>query len=134
MRFATYTAAGETFYGAATDDGMIALSPEFPQWSSLYEVVAAGGLAELEQAASDRDVTHSDFDYEMVMPDVRRIVCVGVNFPDRNAEYKDGSAQPKYIVAVPAFCHRIHRARTPTHAPAGERHAGLRGRSGRCDR
>ena len=103
MRFATYTAAGETFYGAVTDDGMIALSPEFPQWSSLYEVVAAGGLAELEQAASDRDVTHSDFDYEMVMPDVRRIVCVGVNFPDRNAEYKDGSAQPKYMSLFPRF-------------------------------
>lgn len=103
MRFATYSSAGETFYGAATDHGMIALSPDFPQWPSLYDVVAAGGLAELEQAAGDREVTHTDFDYEMVMPDARRIVCVGVNFPDRNAEYKDGSAQPEYMSLFPRF-------------------------------
>ena len=31
MRFASYTANGETFYGAITDEGAIALSPEFPE-------------------------------------------------------------------------------------------------------
>ncbi len=103
MRFATYTANGETFYGAVTDAGAIALSPDFPQWPSLYDVVAAGALDELGKAAEGKTVTHTEFDYEMVMPNVRRILCVGVNFPDRNAEYKDGSAQPKYMSLFPRF-------------------------------
>lgn len=103
MRFATCTAAGDTFYGAVTDQGMIALSSEFPQWPSLYDVVVADGLAELEESARGKDVTHEDFVYEMVMPNARRILCVGVNFPNRNAEYKDGSAQPKYMSLFPRF-------------------------------
>jgi 2-keto-4-pentenoate hydratase/2-oxohepta-3-ene-1,7-dioic acid hydratase in catechol pathway len=32
-----------------------------------------------------------------------KILCVGVNFPDRNAEYKDGSAQPKHMSLFPRF-------------------------------
>ena len=33
----------------------------------------------------------------MVLPNVRRILCVGVNFPERSAEYKDDIAEPKYM-------------------------------------
>jgi len=103
MRFATYTAGGKTYYGAVTEKGMIALSPEFPQWPTLYSAVAAQGLETLAEAANGKSVTHSDFVYEMVLPDAARILCVGVNFPDRNAEYKDGSAQPKYMSLFPRF-------------------------------
>lgn len=103
MRIATFSAKGKTFYGAITDAGAVALSPEFPQWATLYEAIAAGGFDDLVAAAKGRDVTHPDFEYEMVMPDARRILCVGVNFPDRNAEYKDGSAQPKFMSLFPRF-------------------------------
>ncbi len=96
MKFATYAAGGQRFYGAVTDAGMIALSPEFPQWPTLREVVEAGGLAALEKAASGRTVTHptGNFDYEVPIPAPEKIICVGVNFPDRNAEYKDGQDAP----------------------------------------
>ena len=103
MRIATVSAKGETFYGAITDAGAVALSPEFPQWATLYQAIVAGGFDDLVAAAKGRDVTHPDFEYEMVMPDARRILCVGVNFPDRNAEYKDGSAQPKFMSLFPRF-------------------------------
>ena len=103
MRFATYTANDKTFYGAVTDDGMIVLSPLFPNWPTLYDVIAAGGLSDLGKAAMGATVTHTDFVYEMVLPNAPRILCVGVNFPDRNAEYKDGSAQPKYMSLFPRF-------------------------------
>ncbi len=96
MKFATYAAGGQRFYGAVTDAGMIALSPEFPQWPTLREVVEAGGLAALEKAAAGRTVTHptGSFDYEVPIPAPEKIICVGVNFPDRNAEYKDGQDAP----------------------------------------
>jgi 2-keto-4-pentenoate hydratase/2-oxohepta-3-ene-1,7-dioic acid hydratase in catechol pathway len=103
MRFATYTAKGDTFYGAVTDEGMIDLGAHFPQWPTLYDAIAAEGLSDLIGAAEGKAVTHQDVTYEMVMPNVRRILCVGVNFPDRNAEYKDGSAQPKYMSLFPRF-------------------------------
>ena len=103
MRFATCTAAGETFYGAITDAGAVALSPDFPQWPTLFDAVVAGGFDALSDAASSRSVTHRVFEYEMVLPDARRILCVGVNFPDRNAEYKDGSAQPQFMSLFPRF-------------------------------
>lgn len=103
MHIASFTAKGEALYGAITDAGAVALSPDFPQWSTLYEAMAAGGLEQLVAAADGKPVTHTDFTYDMVMPDARRILCVGVNFPDRNAEYKDGSAQPKYMSLFPRF-------------------------------
>lgn len=96
MRFATYSAGGETFYGAVAQGGMIALSPVFEQWPTLREVIAAGGLPELEAAAAG-PVTHAEgsFQYQIPVPSPEKIICVGVNFPDRNAEYKDGQDAPK---------------------------------------
>ena len=103
MRFATYSSAGDTFYGAVTDTGMIALNDAFPEWPTLLDVIKADGLGALEAASAGRSDTHTDVRYEMVLPNAPRILCVGVNFPDRNAEYKDGSAQPKYMSLFPRF-------------------------------
>ncbi|GAA6163724.1 fumarylacetoacetate hydrolase family protein [Pelagimonas sp. KU-00592-HH] len=103
MRLATFSADGHTHYGAITEAGAVALNHRFPEWPTLFEAIAAGGLSALTKAASGADITHTEFDFEMVMPDARRILCVGVNFPDRNAEYKDGSAQPKYMSLFPRF-------------------------------
>jgi 2-keto-4-pentenoate hydratase/2-oxohepta-3-ene-1,7-dioic acid hydratase in catechol pathway len=95
-RFATFTAEGRSFYGVAVDGGMIALSPEFPEWPTLRAVIAAGGLRVLAEAAMGRGVTHPDgtFRWDIPVPNGEKIICVGVNFPDRNAEYKDGQEAP----------------------------------------
>jgi 2-keto-4-pentenoate hydratase/2-oxohepta-3-ene-1,7-dioic acid hydratase in catechol pathway len=44
-------------------------------------------------------VTHPDgsFRWEIPVPDPEKILCVGVNFPDRNAEYKDGTEAPPHM-------------------------------------
>ncbi|MGB0504648.1 MAG: fumarylacetoacetate hydrolase family protein [Pikeienuella sp.] len=103
MRFATYTATDRQYYGAVAEGGMIALSPEFPQWATMRDVIAADGLNALAKAAEGRAVTHTDFAYDIPVPNPARIICVGVNFPDRNAEYKDGSNQPKHMSLFPRF-------------------------------
>ncbi|WP_424944939.1 fumarylacetoacetate hydrolase family protein [Aliiroseovarius crassostreae] len=103
MRFATFLSGGQRHFGAVSDAGAIALDDAFPDHTSLYEVIAAGRFDNLAKAADGRTVTHTDVTYDMVLPDARRILCVGVNFPDRNAEYKDGSAQPKYMSLFPRF-------------------------------
>ncbi|MCB1409012.1 MAG: fumarylacetoacetate hydrolase family protein, partial [Rhodobacteraceae bacterium] len=104
-RFATIESGGQQIYGAVVEGGVIALSPEFPQWRTLRDVIAAGGLEALAKAAEGREVTHPDgsFAYAIPVPDPEKILCVGVNFPDRNAEYKDGSAQPRFMSLFPRF-------------------------------
>lgn len=96
MKFATIEADGHTFYGAVTDAGFTALSPHFPQWNTLRDVIAADGLFELAKAAQTQAPTHppESFTYLIPVPDPEKIICVGVNFPDRNAEYKDGIDAP----------------------------------------
>ncbi|WP_371170857.1 fumarylacetoacetate hydrolase family protein [Aliiroseovarius sp. 2305UL8-7] len=103
MHFATFSSGEETFFGTITDGGAIALNDAFADHASLYDVVAAGEFDKLAGASQGQPVTHTDFQYEMVLPNAPRILCVGVNFPDRNAEYKDGSAQPKYMSLFPRF-------------------------------
>ncbi|MCE8509149.1 fumarylacetoacetate hydrolase family protein [Ruegeria pomeroyi] len=103
MKFATIAADGQELYGIIRDDGFVALSPDFPHWPDLRAVIAAGGLRDLAHAAMGRSVTHTDFTYLPPIPNPGKIICVGVNFPDRNAEYKDGSAAPKYMSLFPRF-------------------------------
>jgi len=103
MKFASYSVNGEAFYGAVTDDGMIALNDAFPQWPTLRDVIADGSLDALAEVAAQKSVTHADFDFEIPIPNPGKIICVGVNFPDRNAEYKDGSELPQYMSLFPRF-------------------------------
>ena len=105
MRFATVTANGTQLYGVERDDGFVALSPDFPQWKTLRNVIEAGALKQLAQTAQHRAATHApgSYTYEIPVPDPEKIICVGVNFPDRNAEYKDGSAQPSHMSLFPRF-------------------------------
>lgn len=95
----------QQFWGVSVAGGVIALSPEFPQWPSLRNVIAAGAIGDILAAASGRALTHRDaeFAYDIPVPDPEKIICVGVNFPDRNAEYKDGQAAPENMSLFPRF-------------------------------
>ncbi len=118
-RFATYLAGGVPFYGVAREDGMVALSPEFPQWPGLREVIAAGGLGALADAAKGRDVTHplGQVTWEIPIRNPGKIICVGVNFPDRNAEYKDGQEAPPHMSLFVRFPSSFTGHDTPVLRP-----------------
>ena len=105
MKFATIFSQGVEFYGAVTDAGVIALSQNFPQWATLKDVIAAQGLSVLSTAAQGAAVSHPNgsFSYQMPVANGEKIICVGVNFPDRNAEYKDGTKAPANMSLFPRF-------------------------------
>jgi 2-keto-4-pentenoate hydratase/2-oxohepta-3-ene-1,7-dioic acid hydratase in catechol pathway len=67
-------------------------------------VIAAGAWKAVSDAAEGRAVTHpwGSFAWEIPVPDPEKIICVGVNFPDRNAEYKDGQEAPPNMSLFPA--------------------------------
>jgi 2-keto-4-pentenoate hydratase/2-oxohepta-3-ene-1,7-dioic acid hydratase in catechol pathway len=99
IRFATYLRDGAERYGAVIDDGIVDLSGRFDaQYPTLREAIAAGALPRLADAADGRalDFDTGDVVLRPPVPAPDKIICVGVNYPDRNAEYKDGQDAPKY--------------------------------------
>lgn len=95
-RLATFTVGGKARYGAITSKGAVDLSARYGQWPTLREVIEAGALRRLaeEAEAFAPDFPLDAIAYEIPVPSPEKIVCVGVNYPDRNEEYKDGQAAP----------------------------------------
>ena len=96
-RFVSYSTDHGTGYGLYTEKGIIDLSSRHgTQWPTLREVIEAGALGKLVEEASELEpnVLPGTFRYEIPIPSPEKLICVGVNFPDRNEEYKDGQAAP----------------------------------------
>ena len=96
MNLVTFAAAGLQHWGVTAPGGVVSLSGAFPEWKTLRGVIEAGAVDRVLAAAKGRDATHLDgsFSWAIPIPDPEKIICVGVNFPDRNAEYKDGQEAP----------------------------------------
>jgi 2-keto-4-pentenoate hydratase/2-oxohepta-3-ene-1,7-dioic acid hydratase in catechol pathway len=98
-RLATYSVGGRTAYGAVVAGGMVDLSARHAKdFPTLREVIAAGALTRLAEDAAGRSPDHAldAITWLPPIPQPEKIICIGVNYPDRNAEYKDGSDAPKY--------------------------------------
>jgi 2-keto-4-pentenoate hydratase/2-oxohepta-3-ene-1,7-dioic acid hydratase in catechol pathway len=96
MMLVTFGADGQQHWGVTAPGGVLALSGEFPQWRTLRDVIIAGAIPQVLEVAKGRAASHPEgsFTYDPPIPDPEKIICVGVNFPDRNAEYKDGQEAP----------------------------------------
>ena len=105
MNLVTFTSNGVQHWGVTVPGGVLALSGEFPQWPTLREVIAAGAVPEVLAAGQGRMASHAEgsFTYDIPIPQPEKIICVGVNFPDRNAEYKDGQDAPPNMSLFPRF-------------------------------
>lgn len=96
-KFATFFAEGVSRYGIVGSHGVIDLSSRYgATWPSLREVVTEGAFARLVDKAGNvaPDFFFDEIRYEIPVPSPEKIICVGVNFPDRNEEYKDGQSAP----------------------------------------
>jgi 2-keto-4-pentenoate hydratase/2-oxohepta-3-ene-1,7-dioic acid hydratase in catechol pathway len=96
-RLATYAVSGIMKYGFVTDRGIVDLSARF-DYPTLREVIEAGALMKLVEEGTKHPPDHglTDISWLTPIPAPEKIICIGVNYPDRNAEYKDGSDAPKY--------------------------------------
>ncbi|MFT4096860.1 MAG: fumarylacetoacetate hydrolase family protein [Rhodoblastus sp.] len=100
-KLATFRIAGrDPAYGLVRPDGAVELSAHFSdRWPTLREAIAEeGALAKLCEAGAAAAVDHALDTIELLppIPAPEKIICIGVNYPDRNEEYKDGQAAPKY--------------------------------------
>ena len=115
-RFASFSIGSRKGYGLIVGDGVIDLSARFAdRFATLKEVVEADAFGELLAAAAEQKPDHalSQITYEIPIPAPEKIICVGVNFPDRNEEYKDGQAAP----ANPSLFVRFPRSFTGHDRP-----------------
>ena len=97
MRLVSFTRASRAGYGAIVGEGIVDLSRRHPDLPRLVDALHADALGRLAAAAG----TAPDFaltDVTLLPPVVggEKILCVGVNYANRNEEYRDGSELPKY--------------------------------------
>jgi len=105
-KFVSFTRNGTSGYGLLSDQGVVDLSGRHgKRWHTLRQVIEAGALVSLaeESAALPDDFPVGEIRYEIPVPAPEKIICVGVNFPDRNEEYKDGQAAPSNPSLFPRF-------------------------------
>ena len=98
IKLTTFTTPeGQVSWGAVLGEGLVDLGARYG--GSVLQLLNAGLVAEEVEA---RSVQHSpDFtlDDVMLMPPVvggSKIICVGVNYKNRNAEYRDDSPDPEW--------------------------------------
>ncbi|MGE0484442.1 MAG: fumarylacetoacetate hydrolase family protein [Gammaproteobacteria bacterium] len=98
MKFLSFRKEGRSGFGAVVEGGVVDLAARFPDLPDLRAALRAGRLDELAAAAKGcfADFGMDDFRYLPTIPNPEKIVCIGVNYAERNAEYKDGSEAPKY--------------------------------------
>lgn len=99
MRLASYLANNAERYGVVVSDGVVDLTSRIgDRFAGVRELIARDALDLARAAAAGQTPDHGLADVEL-LPPVRqpeKIWCIGVNYKDRNEEYKDGSDLPKY--------------------------------------
>lgn len=92
MRLVTYRQAQRVTWGVLTEDDMVLdCSSTAP---SLKAAIAQNKLPTLRP--SPVGVGLSEVTLLPTIPDPEKIICIGVNYANRNAEYKDNSSESNY--------------------------------------
>jgi 5-carboxymethyl-2-hydroxymuconate isomerase len=99
VKLLSFSHKGRASYGAVSGDGLIDLGTRCgQQHPTLRDALAAGAIAELQRVAEDTkpDLALTEIAYLSPIPNPEKILCIGVNYANRNAEYRDKSDLPKY--------------------------------------
>jgi 2-keto-4-pentenoate hydratase/2-oxohepta-3-ene-1,7-dioic acid hydratase in catechol pathway len=99
MRLASFQVNGRSSYGAVVGDGIIDLARRL-KYPTLLDLFRGNAIGEARAAASGpADLKLADVELQPPIRAAEKIICVGINYPERSAEYKDRAAavdQPKY--------------------------------------
>lgn len=99
MRLATFSVEGRgVSYGAIVEGGIVNLGRTLGNnYPTLLDLIRGNALAAARTAADDTpDFTLDQIKFLPPVPGAEKILCVGINYPDRSAEYKDAREKPKY--------------------------------------
>jgi 2-keto-4-pentenoate hydratase/2-oxohepta-3-ene-1,7-dioic acid hydratase in catechol pathway len=99
MRLLSYVVNGRSKYGATTKGGVVDLTRRIgSRFADLRTLIAGDGLEVAREASAGQPPDHALADIVLLSPirEPEKFWCIGVNYKDRNAEYKDNSELPKY--------------------------------------
>ena len=99
MKLARVYKGADPVWAALTHEGAIDLTRLIGGGhAAIHRFLDPDGLGRLAGFASeqDPDIGHDKVRYAPFLPDPEKIICVGVNYHNRNEEYRDGSEAPKY--------------------------------------
>ena len=98
MQLLTYFHGGTVRFGAAVASGVVDLGSRMRKLTSLKSLLAANALHEAEAIANgvDADCALADIRWLPPVPDAEKIICIGVNYDNRNEEYGDATPAPAY--------------------------------------
>jgi len=102
LKLITFRQASRVSYGAVVGEGahagIVDLGARFASFPSLRDALEAAALPDFERVldGTKPDVALADAAPMLPIPNPEKIICVGVNYANRNEEYKDGSERPKY--------------------------------------
>jgi 5-carboxymethyl-2-hydroxymuconate isomerase len=97
MRFVSFRAGDLASFGALKDDGLVDVG-RLLKIPTLGAALRAGALPRALELAAAREpsVALDEIHYLPTVPDPEKIICIGVNYANRNEEYKDAEPPPKY--------------------------------------
>ena len=99
MKLLSYVLAGEARFGAVSGDGVVDLTDKLGAGiTTLRAALEADALGRIKDIVAKAKPDHAQAGLKLLspIPFPEKIICVGVNYGNRNAEYKDGSDLPKY--------------------------------------
>lgn len=100
MKLLSFEKDGQQSFGViAQDGGVLDLGKSFAgEYFSLKHMLEAGALHRVDDQILHRPSDHALADITYLPPILNpgKIICVGVNYNNRNAEYKDNSDLPKF--------------------------------------
>ncbi|MCY4665316.1 MAG: fumarylacetoacetate hydrolase family protein, partial [Acidimicrobiaceae bacterium] len=106
MRLLSYSAHGDSSFGVLTPDGtgVVDLASRVDGVLDLGDLIAQGRLGEAARwSGSGADHALHDVAFERLLPRPGKIICIGVNYGGRGAEYAEdrGDAYPSVFVRFP---------------------------------
>ena len=98
MKLASYLVAGVAHYGLVVPSGLVDLTRRIGgEYPTLRHVLEAGELSRLAAAQSaDPDFLPDEVVFLPPIVGPEKIWCIGINYRDRNTEYRDDSGLPQY--------------------------------------
>ena len=98
MKFISFTYENKNSFGIVKEDIVIDLTHYIDGVTDLREAIRKDKINELSEMASltETGISLEEVRYLPTITNPEKIICIGVNYLDRNAEYKDDSEQPKY--------------------------------------
>jgi 2-keto-4-pentenoate hydratase/2-oxohepta-3-ene-1,7-dioic acid hydratase in catechol pathway len=99
MHLLSYLVDGEPRFGAAVSGGVVNLTGRLgPKFPDLRSLIARDGLEIARATVATLKPDHALDEVALLppIPNPEKLWCIGVNYRDRNAEYKDNSDLPKY--------------------------------------